>query len=72
MDKFSFNKEWFQLIDALPAEMQTKMYAAIMQYAFCEQEPTDETIKMLTALIRISIDNENQSITQKKQNQVGS
>ena len=60
-----FYKDWYEAIREFPDDERLQAYDAIMQYAFEEQQPADKFIKAATALMRSTIDRDNNRYEEK-------
>ena len=60
-----FYKDWYEAINEFSPDERLKAYDAIMQYAFDDIVPSDKFIKAATALIRSTIDRDNDKYEEK-------
>ncbi len=60
-----FYEDWYAVVKELPAEERLGAYDAIMQYAFEGIMPKDKFIKVATALMRSTIDRDNDKYKEK-------
>lgn len=60
-----FYKDWYDVLQDLPDEERLKAYDAVMQYAFEDKVPTNKFVKVTTALMRTTIDRDNNKYDEK-------
>lgn len=60
-----FYKDWYEAINEFAPDERLKAYDAIMQYAFDDTVPGDKFIKAATALMRSTIDRDNNKYEEK-------
>jgi hypothetical protein len=58
-NSFLFYRDWYDVIKGLPVDEQLDVFNAIMAYAFDGETPSDKYIHAITALMRSTIDRDN-------------